>query len=142
MCLRLSLFHENNTQSTYMSLSFILMRGEFDAILKWPFEYKISFCLYDQSGAKRHICHTINPQTQSNNFQRPRSEMSAADTIPKFCALEVIKDNYNTYVRDDSMFIKVIVHFSEIPDDVLTYAFNLDPGLPSEQRFEKIQAEF
>ena len=30
---------------THLSLFFVLMKGEFDALLKWPFDHKISMIL-------------------------------------------------------------------------------------------------
>ena len=36
-------------------LFFVLMRGPNDAILKFPFDYKVTFCLYDQTPQQRHI---------------------------------------------------------------------------------------
>lgn len=141
MRLRLSSFHENNAQATHISLFFILMRGEYDSILKWPFEYKVSFCIHDQIGAEQHILHTIDPQTQLNHFQRPQSEMSIAGTITKFCPLEALKGDNNRYVQDDTMFIRVIVDFYGAADNLVSFTFNLNPGLPSEERLAQIEDE-
>lgn len=49
--------------------------------------------------------------------------------LPKFASLEIIKQENNPYIREDTMFIKTMIDFSNIPDDVLSYAFNLHPGL-------------
>jgi hypothetical protein len=49
--------------------------------------------------------------------------------LPKFASLEIIKQENNPYIRDDTMFIKTMIDFSNIPDDVLSYALNLHPGL-------------
>jgi TNF receptor-associated factor 2/TNF receptor-associated factor 3 len=49
MCLRLYLHGNDNARNTHVSLDFILMRGEFDAILHYPFCFKLIFCLYNQT---------------------------------------------------------------------------------------------
>ncbi|CAF0771163.1 unnamed protein product [Didymodactylos carnosus] len=106
------------------------MEGTYDCILKWPFNHKITFCLLDQSGQNRHVIDSCRPDTRSNSFQRPRSEMNVAFGIPKFFSLPMVQQDNNNYVRDDTMFIKVIVDFDDLPEVILPYILNLNPGLP------------
>ncbi|CAF4096236.1 unnamed protein product, partial [Adineta steineri] len=84
---RLYLHGDGNARRTHMSLFFVLMRGPNDAILKFPFNYKVIFCLYDQTPQQRHIIDSFRPDIKSNSFQRPRSEMNIASGIPKFVSL-------------------------------------------------------
>ncbi|CAF3949334.1 unnamed protein product, partial [Rotaria sordida] len=86
MRVRLYLNGDGNARHTHMLLFFVLMRGEYDAILKFPFNYKVTFCLYDQTLDQRHIIDSFRPDTKSNSFQRPRFEMNIASDIPKFCS--------------------------------------------------------
>ncbi len=127
---RLYLHGDGNARRTHMSLFFILMRNEYDATLKFPFHYKIAFCLYDQTPNQRHIIDSFRPDMKSNSFQRPRSEMNIASGIPKFFPLAMIQQEGNPYVRDDIMFIKVMVDFGDMPKTLLPYALSLNPGLP------------
>ncbi|CAF5117511.1 unnamed protein product [Rotaria sp. Silwood1] len=106
------------------------MRGPNDAILKFPFNYKVTFCLYDQTPQQRHIIDSFRPDIKSNSFQRPRSEMNIASGIPKFFPLTMIQQEGNPYVRDDTMFIKVMVDFDDMAKTLLPYALSLNPGLP------------
>ncbi|CAF3836277.1 unnamed protein product, partial [Adineta steineri] len=84
---RLYLHGDGNARKTHMSLFFVLMLGPYDAILKFPFNYKVIFCLYDQTPQQRHIIDSFRPDIKSNSFQRPRSEMNIASGIPKFVSL-------------------------------------------------------
>ena len=127
---RLYLNGDGNARRTHMSLFFVLMRGPDDAILKFPFNYKVTFCLYDQTKQSRHIIDSFRPDTKSSSFQRPRSRMNIASGIPKFFPLAMIQQEGNPYVRDDTMFIRVMVDFGDIPKALLPYALNLNPGLP------------
>ncbi len=127
---RLYLYGDGNARRTHMSLFFVLMRGLHDSVLPFPFSYKVTFCLFDQSGHQRHIIDSFRPDTKSNSFQRPRSDMNIASGIPKFAALSIFEKTDNPYVKDDTMFIKVIVDFESMPKTILPYALSLDPGLP------------
>jgi hypothetical protein len=127
---RLYLHGDGNARRTHMSLFFVLMPGPNDAILKFPFSYKVTFCLYDQTPQLRHIVDSFQPEIRSTSFQRPRSEMNIASGIPKFFSLAMIQQEDNPYVRDDIMFIKVMVDFGDMPKTLLPYALSLNPGLP------------
>jgi hypothetical protein len=107
------------------------LNGEHDAILQWPFKYKVTLCLYDQTGAQRHIIDSFRPDITSNSFQRPRSEMNIASGIPKFCPLVAMELYYNSYVRDDTMVIKVMVDFGNIPRVLLPDVLSINSCLPA-----------
>jgi FtsZ-binding cell division protein ZapB len=128
---RLYLHGDGNARRTHLSLFFVLMRSEYDPILKFPFNYKVTFCLYDQTPSLRHIIDSFRPDTKSNSFQRPRSEMNIASGIPKFFPLAMIQQEGNAYVKDDTMFIKIMVDFGDMPKTLLPYALGLNPGLPT-----------
>ena len=140
---RLYLHGDGNARRTHMSLFFVLMRSEYDSILKFPFNFKVTFCLYDQTPAQRHIIDSFRPDIKSNSFQRPRSEMNIASGIPKFFPLAMIEQDGNPYVRDDTIFIKIMVDFDDIPKMLLPYALSLNPGLPTniQQAMIKKEAE-
>ncbi|CAF2645569.1 unnamed protein product [Rotaria sp. Silwood2] len=127
---RLYLNGDANARHTHMSLFFVLMRDLNDPILKFPFNYKVTFCLYDQTPAQRHIIDSFRPDIKSGSFQRPQSDMNIVSGIPKFFPLEVIQQEGNPYVRGDTMFIKLMVDFNDIPTTLLPYAMSLNPGLP------------
>ena len=132
---------DGNARRTHMSLFFVLMRSEYDAILTFPFHYKVTFYLYDQSDAQRHIIDSFRPDTKSNSFQRPGSEMNIASGIPKFCSLSSIQQEGNGYTRDDTMYIKIMVDFDDMSHNILAFAINLNPGLPTGVQQLRIKEE-
>ncbi|CAF3600308.1 unnamed protein product [Rotaria sp. Silwood1] len=138
---RLYLNGDGNARRTDMSLFFVLMRSDNDAILKFPFNSKVTFCLYDQTPAQRHIIDSFRPDIRSSSFQRPRSDMNIASGIPKFFSLEIIQQEGNSYVRDDTMFIKIMVDFGDIHKTLLPYALSLNPGLPTHVQQAMIKQE-
>ncbi len=142
MCLRLYLNGDGNAQGTHMSLFIVLMRSEYDAILKFPFDFKVIFCLFDQI-KQNHIIDAFRPDIRSNSFQRPRSEMNIGSGITKFASVKLIQKENSPYIRDDTMFIKILVDFDNIPANILLYAFNLNPGLtiPIQQEMIRLEGE-
>ncbi|CAF1081960.1 unnamed protein product [Rotaria sordida] len=103
--------------------------------------YKVSFCLYDQTPSQRHIIDSFRPDIRSSSFQRPQSDMNIASGIPKFVPLEMIQQEGNIYVRDDTMFMKIMVDFEEIHKTLLPYALSLNPGLPTHVQQAMIKQE-
>ncbi|CAF1469762.1 unnamed protein product, partial [Didymodactylos carnosus] len=142
MCIRLYLHGDDNARHTHMSLLFLLMRGKFDAILRWPFNFKVTFCLFDQSGQQKHIIDSFRPDIKSNSFQRPKSEINIASGIPKFFPLPMILQDNNGYIRDDTMYIKCLIDFGDISKIILPYALSLNPALPHHVQRNIIQIDF
>ncbi|CAF2911527.1 unnamed protein product [Rotaria sp. Silwood2] len=131
MRLRLYLNGDGDARHTHMSLFFVLMRGEYDAILKFPFNFKVIFCLYNQIYEEQHIIDSFRPDIRSCSFQRPRSDMNIASGIPKFVRLTMIQQEGTPYVQDDTMFIRVMVDRFNMPKQLLSYTISLNPGFPT-----------
>jgi hypothetical protein len=67
--------------------------------------------------------------------------MNIASGIPKFFPLATIQQEGNPYVRDDTIFIKMMVDFDGIPKTLLPFAFSLNPGLPTNVQQNMIRQE-
>ncbi|CAF1311858.1 unnamed protein product [Didymodactylos carnosus] len=141
MCMRLYLNGDGNAKRTHISLFFVLLRGEYDAMLKWPFHFKVTFCLIDQSGQQRHIIDSFRPDIKSNSFQIPKSLMNIASGIPKFFPLPMLQQAGNNYVKDDTMFLRCIVDFNDMPKMILPFSLSLNPGLPDHIQKSMIKEE-
>ena len=95
----------------YLSIFIALHRGEFDPILFYPFTYDIVFCLYDQSGQRKHIITTLKADPQSSSFARPTNEKNNEVGIVDFCPLAFLTDRNSTYMKDGVYFIGVFIDF-------------------------------
>eukprot|EP00731_Ephydatia_muelleri_P024007 Em0016g278a len=111
MCIRAYLNGDGIGHTTHLSIFFVLMKGEYDPLLKWPFDHKVSLILVDQNHRK-HIVQTFKPTQDSSSFQRPRTDMNVASGCPQFSKLDVLEDQ--SYVKDDVMYIKCIIDTSRI----------------------------
>jgi TNF receptor-associated factor 2 len=101
-----------------MSIYFMLMRGDYDANLRWPFKYKVTFTLIDQSATnddKRDIIKYCWPNTKETCFGYPIADMNIPYGISKCFGHDLFEQNEKRYVQNDRMFIKIEVdHLSEI----------------------------
>ena len=112
MCARIYLDGDGLGKNTHVSLFFVVMRGDYDALLPWPFGQKVTLILMDQNTGRRPLSDTFRPDPKSSSFRRPTSQMNIASGCPIFVNKNVLKDN--AYVKDDVIFVKVIVDTSDL----------------------------
>ena len=111
MCARIYLNGDGMGRGTHISIFFVVMRGQYDALLRWPFRQKVTFMLLDQDNVE-HVIDAFRPDPNSSSFQRPRRETNIASGCPMFCSLAEL--NNHAYVRDDTMFLKIIVDTTDL----------------------------
>ena len=111
MCLRLYILGDGIGKNKYVSLFFVIMRGEFDNILPWPFSHKVTFRLINQTGG-RDIIDTFQPDPMSSSFKKPKSDMNVASGCPRFVSHHDLKNS--GFIVDDTIFIKCVIDRSTI----------------------------
>ena len=93
-------------KSTHLSVFFVIMKGEYDALLPWPFHHKVTFRLLDQEG-QMDVTDSFRPDPNSSSFKRPTSDMNIASGCPTFISHNTLRTR--GYVRVDTLFIKITV---------------------------------
>ncbi|CAF1027879.1 unnamed protein product [Adineta ricciae] len=141
ICLCLHPNGNDSAQHTHMSLYFVLMRGEYDSILTFPFCFKMIFCLIDQTGKQQHIFDVLEPDLSSSSYQRPQSEKNTPIGFIKFVPLRILQQGNNAYVRNDTMFIKAMIDFTNHPKEILSYVLNISPGMTAVAQHAMIEEE-
>jgi hypothetical protein len=106
MCAKIYMNGDGFGKGSHLSLFFVVMKGNYDALQTWPFQKKITMMLLDQ-GNGDHMIDAFNSDPQSSSFQRPKSDMNIASGSPLFMPLDSL--NNRQYIKDDVMFIKIIV---------------------------------
>ncbi|XP_056282259.1 TNF receptor-associated factor 3 isoform X1 [Pseudoliparis swirei] len=114
MCARVYLNGDGMGKGTHLSLFFVVMRGEYDALLPWPFKQKVTLMLMDQGPSRKHLGDAFKPDPNSSSFRRPAAEMNIASGCPLFVSQTVLETG--SYIKDDTIFIKVTVDTSDLPD--------------------------
>ncbi|XP_046855227.1 TNF receptor-associated factor 3-like [Xenia sp. Carnegie-2017] len=106
MCGKIYMNGDGFGKGTHLSLFFVVMKGDYDALQTWPFQKKITMMLMDQ-GNGDHMIDAFHSDPQSSSFQRPKSDMNIASGSPLFMPLESLKNRQ--YIKDDTLFMKMIV---------------------------------
>ncbi len=106
MCAKIYMNGDGFGKGSHLSLFFVVIRGDFDPLQTWPFQKKITMMLLDQ-GNGDHMIDAFHSDPQSSSFQRPKSDMNIASGSPLFMPLDSL--NNRQYIKDDVMFIKIIV---------------------------------
>ncbi|KPP74726.1 TNF receptor-associated factor 2-like, partial [Scleropages formosus] len=100
VCMRLYLNGDGVGKGTHISLFFVVMKGEYDALLSWPFRHK---------NQKEHVIDAFRPDLSSSSFQRPVTDMNVASGCPLFFPLAKLRSTRHAYCKDDTLFIKCVV---------------------------------
>uniref|UniRef100_A0A5F8GCF3 TNF receptor-associated factor n=1 Tax=Monodelphis domestica TaxID=13616 RepID=A0A5F8GCF3_MONDO len=116
LCARAYLNGDGSGKGTHLSLYFVVMKGEFDSLLQWPFKQRVTMMLLDQSGKKNHITEIFKADPNSSSFKRPDGEMNIASGCPRFVAHSTLESTKNTYIKEDTLFMKVVVDLSDLED--------------------------
>ena len=108
MCIRA---YFNGDGTAFFSLFIVIMRGDHDSLLKWPFTCRVSLILVDQDH-KKHLVRSFTPDPQSSSFKKPTTDINVASGCPQFADLSVLHNS--SYVREDVMHINAKIDISNI----------------------------
>ncbi|XP_042642406.1 TNF receptor-associated factor 1 isoform X4 [Tyto alba] len=112
VCLRVYLNGDGTGKGTHVSLFFVVMKGDYDALLPWPFRHKVTFMLLDQNN-REHVIDAFRPDLTSASFQRPVGDMNVASGCPMFLPLCKLQSPKYAYVKEDTLFLKCIIETNQ-----------------------------
>ena len=115
VCARLYPNGDGIGKGTHLSMFFVVMRGEYDALLPWPFLQKVHFRLIDQDRI-RDAYDAFRPVPNNSSFKRPTSDMNIASGCPTFISHMELRQG--GYIRNDTMFIKITVDTTGLQGDM------------------------
>ncbi|KAG8430881.1 hypothetical protein GDO86_019817 [Hymenochirus boettgeri] len=114
---RVYLNGDGSGKGAYLSLYVVVMKGEYDSLLAWPFKQKVTLMMLDQSGRKNHITDVFRADPHSSSFKRPDNEMNIASGCPRFVSHVQLENPKNAcYIKDDTLFIKVTVDLTDLEE--------------------------
>ncbi|XP_013389262.1 TNF receptor-associated factor 2 [Lingula anatina] len=113
MCARIYLNGDGMGKGTHVSLFFVICKGSNDALLRWPFRQKVTLMLLDQNN-KEHIIDAFRPDPSSSSFKKPTNEMNIASGCPMFATLSQLDSPSHAYIKDDTVFFKIIVDCADL----------------------------
>ena len=109
--LRLCIYLNGNGsgKGCYISYFITIMKGEYDALLEWPFQLTVTLTMINQKG-NGNIVQSFKPNPNSASFHRPKQytyNVNYPSGCPKFAALSVL-DNPE-FIVDDVAFFQCVV---------------------------------
>ncbi|CAF5129026.1 unnamed protein product [Rotaria magnacalcarata] len=113
LALSCSIYLDQQNQTRYVSISFKILCGEFDTILSWPFVYPITLAILDLTKAKRNIEYSISWKSRTATLHQPLRNQNSVIHIERFCSVDTLIKNRNSYLQDDFMFIQMHIDFME-----------------------------
>ena len=96
--------------ATYLSVFVLVTKGDYDAILPWPFNRRVKITLLSQQQDKKyHLAYTADFSTaKSECIERPSTDRNGMGWgTSKFISHEDLKNS--PYLVDDSIFLQAEV---------------------------------
>jgi TRAF-type zinc finger len=124
MCARAYLNGDGIGRGRHLSLFFVVMQGDYDSILHWPFPCKVTISLMDQvhnmtktdnKRGPKILVDSFKPDPSSLSFQKPTTPMNIASGCPLFVPLTTLENPNEPYLRNDMICIRVEVDINDIP---------------------------
>ena len=112
LCCRIYLNGDGNGKGTHISIFLIIMKSEYDNLLKWPFRNRMTFILLNQKNSAASLQASFVPIPQHPSFQKPVGVMNSACGIPKFVKQSVLQDD--SFTMDDCIFINAKVDVNQV----------------------------
>ena len=106
-CTRLYLQGDGMGRSTHVSLFFVVMKSEYDQLLTWPMQKRITFELINHVNNAESVIESFVSNPRSSSFQRPTNNMNLASGCPMFIALENFLSG--GFIVDNCVYIKTTV---------------------------------
>ena len=106
-CVRLYLQGDGEGRGTHISIFFVVMKSEFDELLRWPMRKQVIIQLVNLRNEADSVIETFFSNTRLSSFQRPTENMNVAVEYPRLISIEQFLNS--GFVKDNSTFIKVTV---------------------------------
>ena len=106
-CSRLYLNGDGMGRSTHISIFFVVMKSEYDELLTWPMQKRITFELINLEDPADSVIGTFVSNLKSSSFLRPTENMNVATGCPTFISIErFVKGGF---VKDNCAYIRTSV---------------------------------
>ena len=110
--LRLDPNGSGDGRNTHLSIYIVMMKGEFDALLPWPFHKKVTFVLIDQQENANdrkniEISFTVDPKNHKETCARPVTDESTGRGYSEFVSHDKLKER--RFIVEDTLFLQVKV---------------------------------
>lgn len=109
LCLRAYLNGDGDGKGKYLSLFVVVMKSEYDDLLKWPFSHSVTITLINQTSPQisgKCITHKLKPNPTSSSFLKPQDTFNIASGFPCFALIDPTLSDPN-FCRNDTIYFRV-----------------------------------
>ena len=95
-------------ENTHLSCFVVIMKGEYDAMLTWPFHKKVTVTLIDQQEKaedRENIAMSFITTGSPECYGRPVNDENIGRGSRRFVSHEKLQERH--YIVDDTMFIQI-----------------------------------
>lgn len=118
MCAKLYLKGDDGSaKGNYISFFIVIMKGEYDQWLPWPFKEKVSMRLMNQITKDTGIERYFLPYKIGNVFDKPKTDENLGIGYARFVPIKRV-ENDPRYVANDTMILNVKVTSPPIIDKI------------------------
>ena len=89
----------------HMAFYIVIMQGDYDEILQFPFPYPIKITLLNMSAGRADIERTLYPDPAKLHFQKPYKNMNPAIGFSRFCSHSEL--TRGGFVREDTIYFRI-----------------------------------
>ena len=90
---------------THISIYIQVMKGEYDEVLRWPFQKTVTMMIVSQDKMRNDKSLSFVPSPFSSCSQKPKSKNNPFVGYREFAPVSVLTDP--SFVKNDIMYIKV-----------------------------------
>jgi len=109
--IRLHLYPDYD-ESGYMGIYVVLVQGEFDNMVPWPFTSRYDIIIVSRDENDYAYDTVIPSQVPSCDFQRPQPNNTVGCGFSQYAHIETLLQKKDLYLYDGAIFIKVIIYLN------------------------------
>ena len=94
-------------KNSYLSAYLIIMKGEYDAMLTWPFHKKVKFTLIDQqekANDRKDVFMSFTPDPKRKSCERPVKEENIGVGLSTFVSHKNLQER--RFIVEDAIFVQ------------------------------------
>ncbi|XP_067868468.1 TNF receptor-associated factor 1-like isoform X2 [Heterodontus francisci] len=105
MCLRIYLDGHEEARGTHISLYYILLKGQYDALTPWPYKENVKLALLNLRDRQQSMLKICIASAQDPALQRPVATMNAPLGFSMFVTSSEFNQRFSEFVDSDEMFV-------------------------------------
>lgn len=95
----------------------VVLKGDYDDLLQWPFPYSITVRLIDQKNENNHIVNSFHPAVNSRACQKPITDMNPPFGLEAWIPCGLFRQNMDRFVKNDTISVEILMNLPNASSD-------------------------